>query len=171
MTSIITTIALKDSSQEETLDLDLDQEDYKEPLITLVNWSLQGIYSPKADEDNCTICKEPLTFNCLNCVSDKLNSKCNVALGKCGHAFHNHCIKKWAEQSGDTCPTDLTTWLYETENCDYKDNKKIIKKKADKQKSKSIKDKFVCKNLSNPYHMCTNKCEEISNSVIIDDKL
>jgi RING-box protein 1 len=130
MTSLLSTIPMKDQTKDILVPvLDELKETVSKPRIKLVKWILQGIYSPKIDTDTCSICKEGLTFKCVHCISRDISSKCVVALGKCGHGFHKHCIEKWTEQSGDTCPIDQTNWKYDTENCDITDEISIVKKK------------------------------------------
>jgi hypothetical protein len=43
---------------------------------------------------------------------------CTVAKGKCGHAFHYHCITKWHKQGSQSCPIDSAPWNYVAENLD-----------------------------------------------------
>lgn len=111
------------------------------PLINLVSWTAQATYSPKVDVDDCTICNETLTLCCSTCQDSVTNNiVCHVSMGKCGHCFHHHCISRWIEEGGGTCPLDKTIWKYECADCDYSDWKQLVKERQppNDDKSKSI---------------------------------
>ena len=91
----------------------VDEEKFPEGKIILEKWSLPIIYVPRADNTECSICKNKLTEPSITmCNSQQTNfsSTCTVSLGKCGHAFHTDCINKW-NQNVDTCPIDNSTWV------------------------------------------------------------
>ena len=73
-----------------------------------------AIWSYDVENDTCVICQSQLTALCIEC-STKTSvdvNKCNVAKGKCGHAFHYHCISAWSKKGPQTCPVDNTPWNY-----------------------------------------------------------
>jgi RING-box protein 1 len=51
--------------------------------------------------DTCSICRNLLTENCIECNNDIKD--CYAIVGKCNHLYHNHCIKKWMK-TRKTCP-------------------------------------------------------------------
>lgn len=53
---------------------------------------VKTIGSTDTDNDNCSICLDEL---------DKPKSQC--ILEKCGHIYHNQCIKTWTKKN-NTCP-------------------------------------------------------------------
>src|SRR5271157_4355123 len=56
-----------------------------------------AVWGYDIENDLCDICKSKLTSKCIDCIS-KLNvidNSCSISKGKCGHAFHYHCIIKW----------------------------------------------------------------------------
>jgi hypothetical protein len=59
----------------------------------------------------CVICKrllyEPTYDNISN--NKNISNDNEVLIGKCGHMFHEDCIKKWLN-STETCPIDKTIW-------------------------------------------------------------
>lgn len=48
-------------------------------------------------QDICSICKASIVDKCSYCISQEYGPEkdCKIAFGKCGHAFHQHCIEKW----------------------------------------------------------------------------
>ncbi len=61
--------------------------------------------------DSCPICMNSLVGNCIECQADPGNApECNIAVGKCEHAFHQHCITKWLENGRKNCPLDTNDW-------------------------------------------------------------
>jgi len=40
------------------------------------------------------------------------NTKCSVSWGKCGHAFHTHCIDDWTK-TRQVCPIDELAWTHQ----------------------------------------------------------
>ena len=76
------------------------------------------IWSYDVDNDTCVICQSHLTSLCIECSSKTSVdvNKCNVAKGKCGHAFHYHCINAWSKKGPQTCPVDNTPWNYLSDN-------------------------------------------------------
>jgi hypothetical protein len=67
-------------------------------------------------DDECVICSCPLARVCQGCADaargdDRGRRRCLVATGKCGHAFHAHCILGWLSQCDKhlrpfSCPLD-----------------------------------------------------------------
>ena len=108
-------------------------------LISLVSWTAQATYSPRVDADECSICKEFLTLCCPECQDNK-KTVCNASIGKCGHCFHYHCIKRWTNEGGGFCPIDKSVWRFECEDCSFSDWKQLVKS-SDKLQKKDLKSK------------------------------
>ena len=62
---------------------------------------------PQNTDDECKLCKKNIMAPNLEMGENYLISK--ISIGKCGHAFHNHCAKKYFE-TNVSCPIDFTTW-------------------------------------------------------------
>jgi RING-box protein 1 len=56
----------------------------------------------------CGICKEDNNSYCINCASSG-NTNCNVVIGECGHAYHEHCLNEWFK-TRRVCPLDNKVW-------------------------------------------------------------
>ena len=74
------------------------------------------LYSYDQESDICSICKSPLTYPCTECFNNK-RDKCNIALGKCNHSYHYHCISKWLTTESK-CPIDGTIFNYKFQTLD-----------------------------------------------------
>lgn len=85
-----------------------------ESQIEIVSLSPVAEWTYQFPMEKCTICMEKLVGKCVKCL-DSHNicaNECPISLGKCGHAFHYHCIDKWIKEKqgfGD-CPIDKTPW-------------------------------------------------------------
>jgi hypothetical protein len=82
--------------------------------------------------DICSICKEDIDFQhtehqCIDNTSD-LSTQCNndscqddqarlIKLDACDHIFHEHCITRWVESNGKTCPLCRKS-LFDCTECD-----------------------------------------------------
>ncbi|EAX96618.1 hypothetical protein TVAG_148930 [Trichomonas vaginalis G3] len=53
-------------------------------------------------EKLCGICEEPLDGPCSKCKGNN-HSGCATVRGRCGDAFHEHCIDEWLKFC-DVCP-------------------------------------------------------------------
>lgn len=114
----------EDSPVEET-------QDYsnQEGSITLEKWVILTSYAPKAPNDKCEICHNHLNEKCATCLESKdniLTKVCNVSMGKCGHAFHGHCINRWLTNDVKSCPVDQSPWISSTDDCSESDWRKLI---------------------------------------------
>jgi RING-box protein 1 len=90
-------------------------------------WSPVAIYNYKIDQDTCSICRNNIMEQCVQC-STTINKKCEVSLGKCGHGYHYHCISKWL-QTNQSCPIDMAPFEYDIRKLDTcKQWKKQVKK-------------------------------------------
>lgn len=63
----------------------------------------------KGMNDTCHICHCDLMSLCINCEANLSNTNCRIIKGVCGHAYHDHCIKKWLSIR-EVCPLDNTLW-------------------------------------------------------------
>lgn len=63
---------------------------------------------PECKNHYCYICRNHLTEACIECESKNL-SDCISIKGKCGHAYHAHCIAQWCK-THPSCPLDNTRW-------------------------------------------------------------
>lgn len=58
----------------------------------------------------CSICRNLVEGPCISCQSLSENTvECFMRWGACGHAFHDHCIKRWLN-SRNVCPLDNKPW-------------------------------------------------------------
>lgn len=99
--------------------------------IEVISWSPVGIWTFNVSNTECQICRNMLTNKCASCLESKnvLQESCLISKGKCGHAFHFHCIQKSIKSGNPLCPNDAVVWNAETENLDAPCMKKVIKKK------------------------------------------
>jgi RING-box protein 1 len=58
--------------------------------------------------ETCSICKEDNNSYCINCVASG-NINCNIIIGECGHAYHEHCLTEWLKMRR-VCPLDNKVW-------------------------------------------------------------
>lgn len=88
------------------------------PRIEVLSWDPIGIWCFNVTNKECAICRNKLTQKCAVCFESKdiLNENCPVSKGKCGHAFHYHCISKSLRSGSDVCPIDNVVWNYDSEN-------------------------------------------------------
>lgn len=71
--------------------------------VSMVTTSKTNCYN-----EACGICKEDNNSYCINCSSSG-NTNCNVLIGNCGHAFHEHCLNEWLKMRR-VCPLDNKVW-------------------------------------------------------------
>ena len=107
--------------------------------IKPISIKLVATYEYDTTDDICQLCKNPLTFDCLECETKKTNQKCYKSNGKCQHTFHVHCISKWLNTKNDNCPTCILPFEYDNIKLDnprwreeYKKNTLIMKRKINK---------------------------------------
>jgi RING-box protein 1 len=100
----------------------------------LLHWNPVAIWSFKiAGEDgNCTICTQKITLKCIECINsaDIEKKQCIRTKGKCGHGFHNHCIKKWLSTGPQKCPICQIPWNTLHDNMDENSStlRRLVKK-------------------------------------------
>lgn len=82
----------------------------------IISWNPTASWSYNIRQEIC-FCRNNLHDKCLNCCGDNngTSTKCPIAKGKCGHAFHLHCINKLLENDVN-CPIDKTPFNFETYN-------------------------------------------------------
>lgn len=97
------------------------------PEIDIISWDPIAIWKYKIATDECTICKNKMTYLCATCMDSSEQKHCPVSSGKCGHAFHHHCIQKWL-MTNNTCPIDRVSWSFQTNDMSAGQWKKIVKK-------------------------------------------
>lgn len=63
--------------------------------------------------EHCAICKNHIMDKCIDCEEKKEGKEgkvsCPQQWGKCGHAYHEHCISQWVK-SKQLCPLDNKPW-------------------------------------------------------------
>ena len=59
--------------------------------------------------DTCGICNEDNNNYCINCSSSG-TTHCDIVIGECGHAYHNHCLTEWLKMRR-VCPLDNKVWV------------------------------------------------------------
>lgn len=58
----------------------------------------------------CSICRNLVEGPCVSCQNaGDISKECYLCWGKCGHAFHKHCISRWLP-SRNVCPLDCQPW-------------------------------------------------------------
>ncbi len=77
-------------------------------MFKLLSINMVSTSKTKCYNENCGICKEDVNNYCINCVSSNQTS-CNVTIGDCGHAYHDHCINEWLKQR-KVCPFCNKAW-------------------------------------------------------------
>lgn len=88
-------------------------EKIKKPEIKLISWDLVGIWSLDIQIETCAICRNHIMDSCVECQNGLGSLEaCTVSWGKCGHAFHSHCINKWLN-SRHVCPLDSQAWVHD----------------------------------------------------------
>lgn len=105
-----------------------------QPVIAeIVKIDVIGMRNYKGDSSICNICKNPLTFPCLECETEN-KDRCIVVICKCKHNFHSHCMQNWRRVQGkEFCPTCNVVVNYEVKNADDPDLFKAIKNKKKKE--------------------------------------
>ena len=82
---------------------DEKEKEVKESLpFEIVSWKPFGNIEVNHILNFCSLCNKKINEKCIEC-SKTVNSLCDLDMGKCGHSFHTHCIKKWLHGSDD-CP-------------------------------------------------------------------
>lgn len=91
----------------------------EKPIVQFVSWRPMGTWKFNTGGDECTICKSPFVESCILCAqsSSSVEMVCKVSRGKCGHAFHKHCIDKFLSSSkAMICPICATPYSTEIED-------------------------------------------------------
>ncbi|OWA50738.1 putative Anaphase-promoting complex subunit 11 [Hypsibius exemplaris] len=80
--------------------------------VVIQEWRAVASWKWKdASEDDCGICRSPFSACCNDCKYP--GEECPIAVGKCSHTFHIHCIQKWLQsqqQQRQTCPMCRQEW-------------------------------------------------------------
>lgn len=58
---------------------------------------------------SCAICRNAFGESCIGCKNSCPNENCLIAIGKCEHAYHLHCIETWLLRR-EVCPMDNSRW-------------------------------------------------------------
>jgi len=83
------------------------------PEIEIVSWNIVGLWSLNVQIEICAICRNHIMDSCVECQNGLINNEvCSISWGKCGHAFHTHCINHWLN-SRNVCPLDTQQWAYD----------------------------------------------------------
>jgi E3 ubiquitin-protein ligase RBX1 len=92
----------------------------KSSPFEVLTWTPVAIWSFNVPHKECLICRCMLTTKCATCLESKnmLTEACAVSKGKCGHAYHFHCIRKSIASGNNMCPVCCIVWNAETENLD-----------------------------------------------------
>lgn len=80
--------------------------------FTIVKINQIGIWTYDLSNENCGICRDSNQSLCIMCMGGDTNPNepCQVIIGRCGHAYHSHCINGWLKNSA-VCPICNQTWL------------------------------------------------------------
>ncbi len=102
-----------------------------EGKVLLVKWIQPASYAPKASNEKCSICHNHLNEKCAMCIEssqDILSCECKISMGRCGHAFHGHCIEKWTTEVS-TCPVEHSPWIVSASDCSQSDWTRLVVQK------------------------------------------
>lgn len=92
----------------------------KKPEVRIRGWNIVGIWSLDIQIETCAICRNHIMDTCVECQNGLgTGEECSISWGKCGHAFHTHCIGRWLN-SRNVCPLDTQTWTYDNRRVEGK---------------------------------------------------
>ena len=77
-----------------------------EPKVTVTIEKFYPVYNQQIQNENiCYICLKQLDYVCIDCQAANIHdtNACPCSTCKCGHTFHNHCIRKWQARDSH-CP-------------------------------------------------------------------
>lgn len=80
--------------------------------FSLRKWNATALWQWDIQLDNCAICRNEVTAQCIECQADPKGNdveNCKLAWGTCNHAFHHHCISRWLK-TRKVCPLDNKEW-------------------------------------------------------------
>ncbi len=81
-----------------------------QPKVEIVSWDIVATWSLDLQIEICAICRNHIMDMCIECQSSAESTKCRSSWGKCGHAFHKHCINRWLNTK-NVCPLDTQVWI------------------------------------------------------------
>ncbi|CCW62566.1 unnamed protein product [Phytomonas sp. EM1] len=89
-----------------------DQGESNGPLFVLETFFPVFVSSWELETGICSICRNQVEGPCVNCQCDAETTawECTMMWGKCGHAFHTHCIQRWLK-TRQVCPLDNRPWV------------------------------------------------------------
>lgn len=88
---------------------------------------MSQIVTDRYKGDLCAICKEKLEAVCIKCNVNNCK-ECESVMGRCGHAYHEHCIEYWLKNR-IVCPLDNKKWHVFSENYGPKSLRHLCYKK------------------------------------------
>lgn len=63
------------------------------------------------DDEICTICRMEINGPCSDCKTiEHTMTTCPMAVGRCRHKYHLHCINKWLKSGNMSCPLCSNRW-------------------------------------------------------------
>ena len=111
--------------------------------IKLVSLNIVGTYDYNTTNDECPLCKNPLTHHCQSCEQKNiLSEKCHKSVGLCTHAMHLHCIEKWLP-TNENCPICMTPFEYDVKRLDNPEWRQVNQQKKKKSESKQTIKKLI----------------------------
>ena len=80
--------------------------------VTIKRWHGVAHWEWDVNDDCCGICRNAFDACCPDCTTP--GDDCPLAWGKCGHAFHLHCIVKWLNSQNvrQHCPMCRRDWQF-----------------------------------------------------------
>ncbi|GKT32343.1 putative ring box protein 1 [Aduncisulcus paluster] len=80
------------------------------PTFEIKAWHAVATWEYDIDVSTCAICQHSCMEPCIECQGKAGSaSRCPLAWGECGHAFHFHCIDQWVK-SKPKCPLCMQQW-------------------------------------------------------------
>eukprot|EP01122_Echinamoeba_exundans_P015789 TRINITY_DN768_c0_g1_i1.p2 TRINITY_DN768_c0_g1~~TRINITY_DN768_c0_g1_i1.p2 ORF type:complete len:131 (-),score=33.22 TRINITY_DN768_c0_g1_i1:219-611(-) len=99
---------------------DDDKKEKKAPrtkakTFEVKKWNAVCLWTYDIVVDTCAICRNHIMELCIDCLTNPnstVSNECNIGWGRCGHAFHFHCISRWLK-TRHVCPMDNKEWDFE----------------------------------------------------------
>jgi len=140
--------------------------------INIVKCNFYATSDYKNINNICACCKHVLDTKCPTCKikqEENIHVKCNckIIIGKCMHAFHEHCIDQYIKSYVNICPVCSKPWEINTTPANILDelsDDEQIPKKKEKIKSKKSKRCAIVEEPENGVKISTSKIMQLTGS-------